>query len=43
MGGKRSNDFGVYHSLIVKKILYTNFGTSLPNADTSLTIKMLIL
>ena len=32
-------DCGVFHSLIVKKILHTNFGTSLSDADVSLTIK----
>ena len=32
-------DFWVCHSLIVKKILYTNFGTSFSDADVSLNIK----
>ena len=31
--------FGVCHSLIVKEILYTSFGTSLFVANVSLTMK----
>ena len=34
-----STDFGTFHSLIVKKNVYTNFGISLSDADVRLTIK----
>ena len=36
-----STDFGVCHSLIVKKLFYTNFGTSLSDTDMSHTMKTL--